>query len=98
MSCGARLPAAAHRSLQRSGRPPGPRRHPQARAELSLRHIDLRQIHEKADGVVLSGTALLEKPGRKTRQLYAVFGLMFAGVLLVLLLLACANVGNLLLA
>jgi len=70
----------------------------QARAELSVLSADFRrQFHDRSDGVVLTGTALLKQGGRKAGQVYAVFGLMFAGVLLVLLL-ACANVGNLLLA
>jgi predicted permease len=46
--------------------------------------------------LVLSGTALLAQPGVKA-ELMPVAALMFAAVMLVLLL-ACANVGNLLLA
>ena len=70
----------------------------QARAELSLLSSGFKQqFHEKSDGIVLSGTALLQRPGRKVRQIYGIFALMFGGVTLVLLL-ACANVGNLLLA
>src|SRR5205823_137820 len=42
-------------------------------------------------------TPILQQPRRQTRQIYAIFGLIFAGVMMVLLL-ACANVSNLLLA
>jgi predicted permease len=70
----------------------------QAAAELSVLSIEYRrQNRDTGDGVVLTGTPPLQKPGRKTGQITAVFVLMFAAVILVLLL-ACANVGNLLLA
>ena len=70
----------------------------QARTELGLlREEFYRQFGEKSLGVVLAGTAPLQSVGRKAGNFYAVFALMFAGVMLVLLL-ACANVGNLLLA
>lgn len=70
----------------------------QAQAELSLLSQDFhRELHEPSDGVRIVGTPILQRPGGKAGKIYAVFGLMFAAVLLVLLL-ACANVGNLLLA
>jgi predicted permease len=69
----------------------------QARAELSLLTAEFAgEFKESSDGVVLAGTQLLATPANRNES-RAVFGLMFAGVLLVLLL-ACANVGNLLLA
>ncbi|HUD99182.1 MAG TPA: ABC transporter permease, partial [Bryobacteraceae bacterium] len=80
-----------------SGRLAPGRSREQARAELSLLTAEYsRQVKETSDGVVLAGTALLGSPATKG-EIRAVFGLMFVGVLLVLLL-ACANVGNLLLA
>ena len=69
-----------------------------ARAELSLLIVAFgRQFHIEHDSVILTGTPLLQAPGHKSKEIYAVFGLMFAAVTLVLLL-TCANVGNLLLA
>jgi putative ABC transport system permease protein len=55
-----------------------------------------RMWNDRSRNVVLSGTALLAQPGVKT-ELVAVIALAFTAVALVLLL-ACANVGNLLLA
>ena len=69
----------------------------QAKAELSVLSVEYhRQHNESGDGVVLTGTALLSSPKMKV-NVGAIFGLMFLGVTLVLLL-ACANVGNLLVA
>jgi macrolide transport system ATP-binding/permease protein len=70
----------------------------QAATELGLhRAAFYQQFGEKSKGVKITGTAPLQSVGRKAKNFYAVFALMFGGVLLVLLL-ACANVGNLLLA
>ena len=72
----------------------------QARAELELLSRRFRtQWNDRlapVNALVLSSTALLSQPGVKA-SLFAVMALMFAAVVLVLLL-ACANVGNLLLA
>ena len=72
----------------------------QARAELEVLSRQFRTQQKdqnpKSDPVVLSGTAFLAQPNVKP-QLAALVALMFSAVLLVLLL-ACANVGNLLLA
>jgi predicted permease len=70
----------------------------QARAELSVLAAGFgRQLREDVSGVVLTGTPFLQRPGHKAREILALFGLMFAAVMLVLAL-TCANVGNLLLA
>lgn len=47
--------------------------------------------------VLVTGTALAESPSRKRGEIKAIVGLLFLAITLVLLL-ACANVGNLLLA
>lgn len=72
----------------------------EARAELDL--LSTRFRTEFVPDRLNSGTIALESttlsPGlRLNRRMYVPFALMFAGVLLVLML-ACANVGNLLLA
>jgi predicted permease len=70
----------------------------QARAELAVLSRAFRaQPALEAQGVLLTPTALVSDPDKKRRQILPVFGLMFVGVTLVLLL-ACANVSNLLLA
>ena len=69
----------------------------QARAELDLlsRRFHLENSL-KPGGILLTDTTLFSHPGRKGK-VTAIFALMFTGVFLVLLL-ACANVGNLLIA
>jgi predicted permease len=68
----------------------------QGEAELAVLHRQfLSESHRESHGVQLAGTAFLAyaKKGKNV----PVFGLMFFGVTLILML-ACANVGNLLLA
>jgi predicted permease len=70
-----------------------------ARAEAELNTLD-RQFRQEfrleGNGLLLTGTRPLEQPGR-TDELMPMFA-SFAGALLLVLLLACANVGNLQLA
>jgi len=69
----------------------------QARSELEVLHKQFgSQYKLDSSGILLSGTALLADPGTKP-GVVASIALMFLAVTLVLLL-ACANVGNLLLA
>lgn len=69
----------------------------QARAELEVLSRRFRtQNSLDPSAILLTGTALLAAPGSKGK-ITAAFTLMFTGVLLVLVL-ACANVGNLLIA
>lgn len=69
----------------------------QARAELELLSRRFHAQHSlDPNAILLTDTALLSHPGRKS-GITAIFTLMFSGVFLVLLL-ACANVGNLLIA
>jgi predicted permease len=94
------LTAPAHCCSRLAGRlAPGVTRE-QARAEMEVLSRQFRaQWHDegsKTFSLVLSGTALLAQPGLKG-ALVPMIALMFAAVTLVLLL-ACANVGNLLLA
>jgi predicted permease len=71
----------------------------QAAAELE---VLVRQFAEKSDvfhdaSIRITGTALADSLGRNREQIASVVGLLFLAITLVLLL-ACANVGNLLLA
>ncbi len=69
----------------------------QARAELELVSRRFHVQHSlKPDPILLRDTTLLSQPGAK-RAVTVLFTLMFAAALLVLML-ACANVGNLLIA
>lgn len=69
----------------------------QARRELDLVSSRFHAQHSlEPNAILLTDTALLSNPGHKAK-ITAIFSLMFTGVLLVLLL-SCANVGNLLLA
>lgn len=68
-----------------------------AQAELAVLHQQFQTAnHSQSYGVQLRGTAFLFG-NRSGRKILPIFLLMFLGVMLVLLL-ACANVGNLLLA
>jgi predicted permease len=68
-----------------------------AKAELEVLSRQFRQANGlDARGIAVGGTQLFFTPGAKT-EMRTGFGLMFLGVVL-LLLLACANVGNLCLA
>ncbi len=68
----------------------------QAQAELAVLHQQFRgQFHEEAHGIRLTGTTFLSTG--KSDKILPVFAIMLLGVMLVLVL-ACANVGNLLLA
>jgi putative ABC transport system permease protein len=69
----------------------------QARAELEIVSRRFQMQHSrKPNAILLADTALLSGPGAKG-NIAGILALMFAGVLLVLIL-ACANVGNLLIA
>jgi predicted permease len=68
----------------------------QGEAELGVLHNQFQnQMHQESRGVRLEGTAFIAT-GKKDK-IVPIFAMMFLGVTLVLLL-ACANVGNLLLA
>ncbi|HEY4360751.1 MAG TPA: ADOP family duplicated permease [Bryobacteraceae bacterium] len=68
-----------------------------AAAELTVLSDQFQnQFKLKPHGILLSGTTFFERPGAK-REILPVAALMFLGVTLVFLL-ACANVGNLLVA
>jgi predicted permease len=70
----------------------------QARAELNLLDRQFTtQYKQKDRKILVTGTAFLSNPGAKRALIIPAFGLLFVGVL-VILLLACANIGSLLLA
>jgi predicted permease len=71
----------------------------QAAAELALLESQFRQASPEEDrtAITVTGTALIDIPNRNRAKAAPVFALIFLSVTLVLLL-ACANVGNLLLA
>ena len=71
----------------------------QAAAEVALleRQFDAPGPGEDRTSVIVTGTPLIEVPNQNRRKAAPVFALLFLAVTLVLLL-ACANVGNLLLA
>lgn len=70
----------------------------QARAELETLSRQFSSLNQLANkGILLAGTSLLANPGAKRNRIVPAFALMFFAVTVVLLL-ACANVGNLLLA
>ncbi len=65
--------------------------------ELLMGQLHGKSEHEGGGAVITSGTALLESPDSQEHQVVPALAAMFAAMTLVLLL-ACANVGNLLLA
>ena len=70
----------------------------QAQAELTVLSRQFRsQFKQESDSILLTGTALFNASPRAKAKMLPIFALMLAGVTLVLIL-ACANVGNLLLA
>jgi predicted permease len=70
----------------------------QARAELSLLDRQFTTQYKLKDRkIIVTGTAFLSNPGAKRALIIPTFGLLFVGVS-VILLLACANIGSLLLA
>jgi len=71
----------------------------QGAAEVALLAGQFRNQSERESGhaIVANGTAMLQASGRKKRSAVSILVAMFTAITLVLLL-ACANVGNLLLA